>query len=328
MQAIDRTFSRRGLLSTGVAAGAALYAGSLPARAADEKSAPAGSPRKVTIFSKHLQFLQGDALAAGAAEIGFDGIDITVRKGGHVAPERVKQDLPKLVSIIRQHGLEVPMITTDIADTESPYAEDILRAMSELGIRHYRWGSFKYDAVRPLARQIEDLKPRVAKLAALNARYRTGAMYHTHSGIGLVGASIWDLYILLKDLDPAAVGVNYDIGHATIEGGFGGWINTFRITGEHLRGVAVKDFLWEKDKKGVWKANFKPLGTGMVRFPLFFAMLAGSHFSGPLQLHFEYPLGGAENGKTQITIPREEVFAAMKRDLVQLRGYLKDAAVA
>jgi hypothetical protein len=56
-------------------------------------------------------------------------------------------------------------------------------------------------------------------------------------------------------------------------------------------------------------------------------MLAEAHFSGPLQLHFEYPLGGADNGKTAITIPKEEVFAAMKRDLHQLRAYLKEAAL-
>jgi sugar phosphate isomerase/epimerase len=320
MQPIDYAFSRRALLSTG----AALCASGLPGTAAEEK--PAAGKLKVAIFSKHLQFLRGEALAAGAAEIGFDGIDLAVRKGGHVEPERVRQDLPKLVAAVRSHGLEVPMLTTDIADADSPYAEDVLKTMTELGIHHYRWASLRYDADRPIAKQLDELKPRVAKLAALNSRYQAGAMYHTHSGIGLVGASIWDLYIVLKDFDPQAVGVNYDIGHATIEGGFGGWINSLRITGPHLRGVAVKDFLWEKDNRG-WKANFKPLGTGMVHFPQFFGMLAASHFSGPLQLHFEYPLGGADNGKTSITIPKEEVFAAMKRDLQQLRIYLKDAAL-
>jgi L-ribulose-5-phosphate 3-epimerase len=66
----------------------------------------------------------------------------------------------------------------------------------------------------------------------------------------------------------------------------------------------------------------------MVHFPQFFGMLAKANFKGPLQLHFEYPLGGADNGKTQITIPKEEVFAAMKRDLTQFRSYLKDAAMA
>ena len=85
---------------------------------------------KIAIFSKHLQFVEGDELAAAAAKIGFDGIDITVRKGGHVEPERVRQDLPPLVAAIRRHGLEVPMITADIVDAESPHAEEILRVMA------------------------------------------------------------------------------------------------------------------------------------------------------------------------------------------------------
>ena len=174
---------------------------------------------------------------------------ITVRKGGHVEPDRVRQDLPKLVAILRRKGLDVPMVTTDIADTESPFADDILSTMAELGIRHYRWNGFRYDTGAPIGRQL-DLKPRVAKLAALNARHKVTAMYHTHSGVGLVGASFWDLHILLDGLDPDAVGVNYDVGHATVEGGLGGWINSFNILLPHLRGVAVKDFYWAKNAAG------------------------------------------------------------------------------
>lgn len=282
---------------------------------------------KVAIFSKHLQFLQGEELAKGAAEIGFDGVDLSVRNGGHVEPARVAQDLPPLVKLLREHGLGVPMITSGIEDAETPYTENVLRTISELDIRHYRWGGFKYDAVRPIPEQLAALKPRVAKLAALNAKYKVGAMFHTHSGIGLVGAPIWDLYILLKDFDPHAVGVNYDIGHATIEGGFGGWIDSFRVIGPYLRGVAVKDFLWEKDASGKWKAQWTPLGKGMVKLPQFFGMLAQTGFDGPLQLHFEYPLGGADAGKTTLSMPRDQVFAAMKRDLQQLRGYLSKAGL-
>jgi sugar phosphate isomerase/epimerase len=317
MQREIMKLSRRAVL----AGGAALMAG----MAAEDKTAR--QKLKVTIFSKHLQFVQGEELAKAAAEIGFDGIDITVRKGGHVAPERVRQDLPPLVGIIRQHGLEVPMITTDIVDTQSPDAEEILKVMNELGIRNYRWGGLKYTADAPIAAQLEGMKPRVAKLAAMNAKYKTSAMYHTHSGIGVVGASIWDLHMLLKDFDPAAVGVNYDIGHATIEGGFGGWINSFRITGPHLRGVAVKDFLWSKDAKGAWRPQWTPLGDGMVHFAQFFKMLGESRFSGPLQVHFEYPLGGADKGTAKLTTSREEVYGAMKSDLRKLRKYLGEASL-
>jgi sugar phosphate isomerase/epimerase len=285
------------------------------------------SKLKVCIFSKHLQFLQGAQLAQAAADMGFDGIDLTVRKGGHVEPSRVKQDLPGLVALIHEHGLEVPMITTDIVDANTPYTENILQCMSELGIHHYRWGGFKYTDDVPIPKQLDDLKPRVAKLAALNARYRVGAMYHTHSGIDLVGAPIWDLHELLTGFDPAAVGVNYDIGHATVEGGFGGWIDSFRVTGPYLRGIAVKDFLWEKNAHGQWRPAWKPLGAGMVNFPRFFEMVAAAHFSGPLQLHFEYPLQGANEGAKTVSNP-QEVFQAMTRDLKRLRAYLSQAGLA
>jgi sugar phosphate isomerase/epimerase len=283
-----------------------------------------GRQLKVAIFSKHLLFLHGNDLPEAAAKIGFDGIDLAVRKGGHVAPERVKQDLPGVVAAIREHHLEVPMLTTDIADVDTPYCEDILRAMSELGIKHYRWGGFKYTDSQPMAAQIEAFKPRVEKLAALNARYGVGAMYHTHSGINLVGAPIWDLHEILRGMDPKAVGVNYDIGHATVEGGFGGWIDSLRISGDYVRGIAVKDFLWKKNARGRWVSAWTPLGEGMVRLPEFFGMIAAMRFSGPVQLHFEYPLGGAEEGNGDIA-NRDEVYAAMSRDLKQLRGYLSEA---
>jgi sugar phosphate isomerase/epimerase len=308
---------RNFLLATGAAAAAAAS----PAPALPQKL-------KVAIFSKHLQFLQGEELATAAAAMGYDGVDLTVRPGGHIEPARVAQELPPLVKILRNHGLAVPMITSSIVDADTPYAENVLRTISELGIRYYRWGGFKYEGNRPFPDQLAALKPRVAKLADLNAKYSVGAIYHTHSGIGVVGAPIWDLHILLKDFDPKAVGVNYDIGHATVEGGFGGWIDSFNVLGPHLRGVAVKDFLWEKDAKGNWKAEWKPLGEGMVKLTQFFGMLAQSGFNGPLQLHFEYPLGGADSGKTTITMPRELVFAAMRRDLQQLRGYLSKAGLA
>jgi sugar phosphate isomerase/epimerase len=306
-------FSRRALL----AGGALLLGGSLR-----------GKPKlKVAIFSKHLQFVHGEELAKTAAGIGFDGIDITARKGGHVEPATVAKDLPLLVKIIRDHGLEVPMITTDVADAETPFTQDLLRAASALGIRYYRFGAFKWDRKPSYAAQIEAMKPRLARLAALNARFQMCAIYHTHSGPGLVGASIWDLHEIMRDLDPRLVGINYDVGHATIEGGLGGWIASFGICGPHLRGIALKDFVWAKDARGSWREQWKPIGEGMVKFDQFFGMVAETDFNGPLQLHFEYPLGGANGGSRTLTIPSEQVLASMKKDLSSVRGHLAQAGL-
>src|SRR5258708_32046806 len=173
--AMEQNISRRAVLG----AGARLLSGASLARAADEKHAK--SKLKVAIFSKHLHFLRGEDLAKAAAEIGFDGIDLAVRKGGHVEADRVRQELPGLVAVIRRHGLDVPMITTDIVDAETPHTEAILKTMAELGIHNYRWGGLKNSDDRPLAAQPDDMKPPIAKRAALTWRNKTRTMDHTHT---------------------------------------------------------------------------------------------------------------------------------------------------
>jgi len=205
---------------------------------------------KIAIFSKHLQFLQGDDLARTAGEIGFDAVDLTVRTGGHVDPSRVVQDLPPLVSLIRQHGLELSMVTTDIVDDASPHVHTTVKTLANLGIRYYRWGGFKYRPDRPILEQLGELHQRSARLAAINAECNVCAIYQTHSGINLVGAPVWDMFQVLQKLDPPAVAINYDVGHATVEGVLGGWIDRFRLGEPYIRGIAIKDFVWQKSPRG------------------------------------------------------------------------------
>ncbi len=266
-------------------------------------------------------------MAAVAAECGFDGVDLSVRAGGHVAPERVTEDLPRAFEAVRRAGLEMPMITAGIVDVKSPHAESILKAAAALGIRNYRWGGFKYDNNKPIPQQLEALKPRVEGLADLNKRYNVTAMYHTHSGIE-VGAPIWDLWVILRDVDPKYAGINYDIGHATIEGGLGGWIRSAQLSAPYMRGVALKDFRWAKNVRGDWSAEWCPPGQGMVQFPRFLAMVKAAQFSGPVQVHYEYPgLGGAEHGNATLDIPKAELIGKMKRDVDFLRPKLREAGL-
>jgi len=311
---VESSMSRRAMLALG--------AGALAAGGATEKLP------KICIFSKHLQWLNIADAAGLAAEIGFDGIDITVREGGHVDPARAAEDLPKAVEAVRKAGLDVPMITAGIETVHSPHADEILRTASALGIRRYRWGGFRLDARQSIPDQIAADRPAVRDLEALNRRYGVCAMYHTHSGVGLMGASIWDLYLLLKDFDPQFVGVNYDIGHATIEGGLGGWRNTASLMAPSMRGVALKDFYWKKNAKGVWEPRWCPIGEGMVNFAEFFEMLRAARFSGPFQLHFEYAeMGGADSGQRTLTIGRAEFTSKVRHDLDQVRESMRRAGL-
>lgn len=288
------------------------------------------APERFTIcaFSKHFHWASVPEAAEVCAKLGYEGIDLTLRKGGHVLPERVADDLPKAVEAIRKAGLKIPMATTGIVDASTPHAEEVIKTMAGLGIRHYRWGGFRYNVKEPIAKQLESFRPRVRDLAALNRQYGVCAMYHTHSGIGEVGACMWDLWLLLKDFDPNHVSANYDIGHATVEGGFGGWIHTSRLLMPHMRGVAVKDFRWQANDRGVWRPRWCAMGEGMVNFRQFFGMLREAKFAGPLQLHMEYPeLAGADVGRTDFTIPKEKLLAIMQKDIDTLKSLLRDSGL-
>ncbi len=302
-----------------LALGAGALVAPLAISAADAPLIP-----KVCVFSKHLQWLSVSDAAGIAAEIGFDGIDLAVRSGSHIEPARCAEDLPTAVAAIRQAGLEVPMITTGIVDAQSKYAAEILSSAASLQIRRYRWGGFSLDARRSIPDQIAGYRPAVRDLAALNRSYGVCAMYHTHSGTGVLGASIWDLYLLLRDFDPDAVGVNYDIAHATVEGGLGGWRNSASLVAPFTRGIALKDFYWEK-ANNAWRPRWCPIGEGMVNFAAFFAFLRESHFAGPIQLHFEYPeIGGAEDGRRTLTITRDRFKELAKRDLKRVREMMRN----
>lgn len=307
--AISATLSRRDLLRS-----TALLA--VPAAAMPR-------PLLLSIFSKHLQFVKDEELATTARDIGFEGVDLTVRPGGHVLPATVETDLPRLVEIIRKRGLEVQMVTTDIAAID-PVSEKVLRTLARLGIRYYRWGGLKYNEAQSPQDQIASLKPKIMKLAELNQKLGLCGMYHTHSGAGQLGNGFWDLHMLFEGMPKDAIGTNYDIGHATIEGGAGGWITSTRMNlAGGMKGIAVKDFIWKQGPKG-WEAKWAPLGEGMVKIPQFLAMVAKSNFSGPVQVHYEYPLGGADKGATTLTMERAAVITAMRKDLVQLRTWMAD----
>jgi len=263
-------------------------------------------------------------MAKAVAQLGYDGVDLTVRKGGHIAPEKAREQLPAAVAQIRRAGVDVPMIATDIIDPEDPLTEMVLKAASQAGIKYYRTAYLSYDTSIGVAKSLEKHKIQLRKLAALNKKYNIHGAYQNHAGIR-VGAAVWDLWMLLKDIDPRWLGVQYDPKHATAEGGQS-WIYDLDLLQKHIQCMDIKDFYWKKDGDN-WKHQLVPLGEGMVDFDKYFKLVKQYNISGPMSIHFEYQLGGAETGKSSISIDKEIVLAAMKKDLQTLRSLLTKAGL-
>lgn len=279
---------------------------------------------KISIFSKHLQWLNYAEMAQVAAQIGFDGVDITVRPGGHVLPERVAEDLPKAVNAIKKAGMDVYMITTAITDADEPSTENILKTASSLGIQHYRMGWYNYNAQKNVEDSLKDIEAKLTKLAAINKKYSIYGEYQNHSG-EYFGAPIWDLYTVLNRVKSPWLGSQYDILHATVEGA-NSWAIGLKLLKPYVKSIDIKDFQWTK-KDNKWIAEIVPLGEGMVDYKSYLNALKQYGINVPISMHFEYPLGGAEHGATTINIDRAEVIKAMQKDLNTFKAMLRTAGL-
>jgi sugar phosphate isomerase/epimerase len=269
-------------------------------------AASGGARNLICVFIKFVQSLSYEQLADAVAEMGADGIEATVRKGGYISPERAGQELPKLAEALAKRNLKITMITTDVVGVDDTNTRPVLQTAATLGIPMYRMGFYKYDLKRPVMDQLEAIGPALKELGALNAELRIQAVYQNHSGADHVGGTVWDIYSLIKDIPKEQIALAFDIRHATIEAGLS-WPTVYNAMRPRIATVYVKDFDWVGRR-----AEHVPLGKGRVDSK-FFQQLLVDGFAGPISLHVEYL--GREGAK--------ENLAALRRDLEVLRGWLQ-----
>jgi len=277
---------------------------------------------EVCIFSKHLQFLDCKTLGEKVAEMGFDGIDLTVRAGGHVEPATVKTDLPKAVAEIEKGGSKVIMLATTIESAKNPLDVNVLEAAAACGIKYYRPAWFKYPTGKPLPESLEMYTLQLKDLSELNKKLGIIGCYQNHAG-DLVGGSLWEVYIILKLVDKQYFGAQYDIRHAMVEGA-NSWVNGLELIHPQIKTIVVKDYKWEK-LNGKWELINVPIGEGMVDFKKFFRMLKDYNINVPVSLHCEYDLGGAEKGNRKISVDPQVVYDAMKKDLQKIQELWRES---
>ena len=133
------------------------------ALAADKKA------RRFITFTKPFQHLGYEEMAGVIAELGFNGIEAPIRPGGHVLPERIDEDLPKLVSALKKHNLEVTIAASGInAVAAEQRTETVLRALAAHGIGRFRLDYYRYDLDKPIYPQLDEFRPQLRDLINLS----------------------------------------------------------------------------------------------------------------------------------------------------------------
>ncbi len=268
------------------------------AGSAGQEKAPVRVEPTACLFTKPLHNRSFKELPAVLNDLGINAVDLTCRKGGHVAPERAAEDLPAAVELLRNAGIAVPMITTEITDAGRDHAETIVKTVAGLGIGFIKLGYYQYGDLHKIHTRLAEVKASLKGVAALCGRYKVKAGFHNHCGL-TVGGPMWDLWQLLQDLPPDQVGSYFDLRHATVEGSEGAWRIGLALLMPRVIMASVKDCIWQKDEQGAWRVRDVPLGQGAVRVEEGLRQLKDAGFTGPISLHVEYASGTSAIGSDE-----------------------------
>jgi len=271
------------------------------------------------LFSKPLDAYDFDFICEVLVECGIGGLDLTVRPGGKVEPEKVDSLLPGLVDKAGKYNLAVDMMVTGILTAGDPYVQNILKTASSAGVKSYRLGWFDYDAGAGIQGSLKKHRESLAEIAELNRKYNIRADYQNHAGLR-VGGPVWDLDRLLADLPPEYIGIQYDVRHAMVEGA-NTWPLGLRLTANRVRSLAIKDFTWQT-VNGKPQAVTVPLGDGMVNWDLYFKMIKELNVKGQITLHIEYPLLNEGEEKAPLSRQKEIIVRKIKKDVDFLKNLL------
>jgi sugar phosphate isomerase/epimerase len=289
--------SRREFIARTVAAtstAALCGTGALPAFSAEQW------PPSVVVFSKIYQDLKlsFEDAAALTAESGLDGIDCPVRPGGEILPENAAQQMPQYAKALKKRGLKMPFLTTGITSVASPHTEEILRTAKQLGVQYYRLGFTNKQTDAPPGKQVSEVRAKLKDLASLNKEMGLGAVLENHSssGRGYIGGDLSEMYEVVKDFDPAQIGVAFDIGHAIIAHG-DDWRGHFERLKSHLRVAYVKDI-----KRG---HGFVRFGQGELASDGYFKLLKQIGYRAPVCLHIEFDWSDKGKSKTRAALAKE-----------------------
>lgn len=271
------------------------------------------------LYTDNLADISIAEACRSAKQAGFDGIDITLRGGGHVLPESVEMGLAAARQSADQAGATIAMATTSITDTSSPYAEDILASCAHYDVRTIKLGYWRYEPFGTLAKQLQAARESLKRITTLASKYDVMPCVHVHSGDILANGGA-NLYLILQDFSPDEVGAYVDPMHMTVEGGLSGWEMGLDLLAPWIKLVGVKNFRWienGRDDHGQqrYRPQYTPLSEGQAPLPEFMARLNQLGYDGVVSLHSEYK---GQSSFKQLSTP--ELLTQSAADLKYLKS--------
>jgi L-ribulose-5-phosphate 3-epimerase len=274
---------------------------------------------KFVLFTDDIKDLNIREACRGAKAAGFDGLDLTVRPGGHVLPENVKQGLPEAYEIADQEHFAIPMISTGINAADSPHAQEIIE-IAHFSISAFKLGYWRYEPFGTIRKQFDEARRKLEGIVRITDRYHLKPCIHVHSGPLLSNTPL--IYELLKDYSPDQVGAYVDTMHMVLEGGKSGWEITLDLVAPWISLVAVKNFVIQptkRDEFGQQRYEHKicPVADGIAPIPQFFQRLKQVGYDGIVSFSSEY-----RGGDTWQKLKTPEILRQSALDLQHVKSVI------
>ena len=263
-------------------------------------------------FTKPFVGLSYQEIAKHVAALGYDGVEVPIRKKEIREGADVIDEIPMMVEAYRNEKLDVVTLTTDIIDvSKASRTEEILRAAQKCGVKRFRMGWYRYDNTKPIWPQLDSFRSKFHDLVTLAKEIGIQPIYQNHSGAKMAGAGIWDIALLMKDYPLSEVAWAFDMMHAKVEGGLS-WPTEFALASDRLAVVHFKNYVWENNVP-----RSVSLASGLVNKESV-DVLKKKGYVGPCLIHIEYLKGDIQQPDFLAN-----VIKASKDDLVTLQNWWK-----
>ncbi|HEV2106935.1 MAG TPA: sugar phosphate isomerase/epimerase family protein [Thermomicrobiales bacterium] len=240
---------------------------------------------KIAVFTVSLPDYTPEEAVSQLHELGYDGIEWRVvdqqpsadGQPGFWAGNRCTwplsgfvEDAPAIRALTEGAGLAIPAVGTYASCSDLEAVERSMQGAAALGARQLRINVPKYDGQTSYAALREEALGQYRDVAALARQHGVRALVEIHHGSILPSASAAAAF--LDSLDPRDVGAIHDAGNMVYEG-YEQYRLGLEALGPYLAHVHVKDARWLQHPRGGWRAEWAPIGEGMVDLTALFTAL-------------------------------------------------------
>jgi sugar phosphate isomerase/epimerase len=236
---------------------------------------------QLAVFTKPWKTKPINELGAFVAGLGFDAVELPVRPGFQVVPDRIAEDLPVAARQLGEHGVSIASVagTTDVATIAAcgTVGVPIIRVCLTVpkGMDYLTYESQvkrEYDALLP---ELE--------------RHNVAIGVQNHSGRCIANAM--GMRHLLHGYDPRYVCAVWDPAHCALQGEIPELAAD--IVWSHLRMVNLKNAIWQRTNGPEAEiARYKHYWTsgrqGLCPWPEVVRIVRERGFDGPICLPAEY----------------------------------------